>query len=69
MLRVYTLGPGRPRPAEGRGALGCENPISTKEFGGYQTTVSDDPGALAFSAGLQPGEEPVYLLADDLLAF
>src|SRR5215211_7084273 len=30
--------------------------------------VSDDPGALGFSAGLQPGEEFVYLLADDLLA-
>ena len=29
---------------------------------------SDDPGALGFAAGLQPGEELVYLLADDLLA-
>ena len=35
---------------------------------GVRWTVSDDPGALTLSAGLELGEEPVYLLADDLLA-
>src|SRR3712207_724658 len=30
--------------------------------------ASDYPGALGLSAGLEPGEEPFYLLADDLLA-
>src|SRR5215210_4729151 len=30
--------------------------------------ASDDPGALGLAAGLEPGEETLYLLADDLLA-
>src|SRR5215212_11813007 len=34
---------------------------------GVLRSVSDDPGALGLSAGLEPGEEPLYLLADDLL--
>src|SRR5829696_3546073 len=35
---------------------------------GVLRSVSDDPGALWLAAGLEPGEEPLYLLADDLLA-
>src|SRR5918998_3491636 len=62
--------PDLPREAAERAYVNARGRLTSKNLDllAARWAVSDDPGALALSACLQLGEEPVYLLANYLLA-